>query len=202
MLLLLFFLLLKVFIFSHLHPSDPFASIFAFSILRYAYRDIRISGAAFRQPRAPARPIALLHRSFLQGSPLFSRMSTTHTSTITEVIQTLDSNQGDVADLVPFSSLLASQTSYAAVDNSGSTGGAPLRVAKNYVTALGVNLISLWNSYCNPPALWHGIRWMSTVSCSAISLDSHVNGSVRHDDMSTDLLPSFLSGWHFASYNL
>ena len=64
-------------------------------------------------------------------------------------------------ELVPLSVLLSEVGSYAAVDNSGSTGGARLRVAKGFVDAIDVNLVSLWNSNCNDPLSSASVCWAS-----------------------------------------
>lgn len=63
---------------------------------------------------------------------------------------------------VPLHILLEQSTSYAAVDNSGSTAGATLKVAQVFVDNLGVSLVSLWNSFCDRPMAREDIKWRST----------------------------------------
>lgn len=89
-------------------------------------------------------------------------MSATIT-TITTIEQVIRVNAAEEAtpELTPFSILLEG-ASYAAVDNSGSTGSAPLRVAKSFVNAIGVSQTSLWNSRCNPPVATGSVNWRST----------------------------------------
>jgi RNA:NAD 2'-phosphotransferase (TPT1/KptA family) len=83
------------------------------------------------------------------------------TTTIAEVIQ-VSSRDEEAAppELVPFSAILDG-ASFAAVDNSGSTAGAPLLVAKAFVNALGVNQVSLWNYHCSPPVPSARVVWQS-----------------------------------------
>ncbi|KAA8497451.1 hypothetical protein FVE85_1180 [Porphyridium purpureum] len=59
-------------------------------------------------------------------------------------------------------SVLMNDTGFAAVDNSDSTGGAPLLVAQRFVHSLGVHKVSLWNSTCDAPRPLREIRWIST----------------------------------------
>ena len=51
---------------------------------------------------------------------------------------------------------------FAAVDNSGSTSGAPLAVARAFADSLGVRNVSLWNSHSQAPVPREDVRWVST----------------------------------------
>lgn len=82
-------------------------------------------------------------------------------STLTEVLYEEGTQAAsDQPVALPFSTLLQRQ-SYAACDNSGSTGGATLRVAQAFVNEIQVRRVSLWNSTCNPPVPLESVGWRS-----------------------------------------
>ena len=84
--------------------------------------------------------------------------------TITEVIETTtateEGEETTVVEPEPLSARLGQ--GFAAVDNSGSTGGEPLRIAEAFTNALGVGRVSLWNSRCSPPVPRESVTWVST----------------------------------------
>jgi len=95
-------------------------------------------------------------------------MTTNTTTTLTQVIYAEEAEGANVAGApaVALGQLLAG-SSYAAVDNSGSTGGSRLSVAKAFVKALQV---SLWNSTCPPPVPLRQVQWRSTGGTSPESV--------------------------------
>ena len=102
--------------------------------------------------------------------------------TITQVIQTT-SNETTTTEPspVPLSDLLGA--GYAAVDNSGSTGGAPLRIAEAFTNSLGVARVSLWNSSCSPPVPLRNVTWRSTGGTSPHTIfepHNHVGRNTLH----------------------
>ncbi|CAB9519662.1 tRNA 2'-phosphotransferase [Seminavis robusta] len=89
--------------------------------------------------------------------------TTTNDDTASSVITVAGDDSGAVLpELVPLGTLLDAPDSYAAVDNSGSTGGVRLQNARAFVNNLGVGQVSLWNSVCMPPRPRQEIQWRST----------------------------------------
>jgi 2'-phosphotransferase len=89
-------------------------------------------------------------------------MSATRTVALTQVLynETVNQSNEEAVSHIPLGNLLG-ETSYAAVDNSGSTGGSRLQVAEAFVRALQVRQVSLWNDTCPPPAPLERIQWRS-----------------------------------------
>ena len=84
---------------------------------------------SFLSPQRKEADVPTNATFYLAYDTIDSSMSSTTTLTIDDVVQVQTACQDEgMADLVPFSTLLDGP-SFAAVDNSGSTGGAPLRVA-------------------------------------------------------------------------
>ncbi|KAJ3027237.1 UNVERIFIED_CONTAM: hypothetical protein HDU68_004194 [Siphonaria sp. JEL0065] len=87
-------------------------------------------------------------------------MATT-TVTISQVL--LNTSETEHLPFVqPLRSLLAHPSSYAAVDNSGSTAGSLLQTARRFVDVLEVSQVSLWNSTCDHAKPRARVSWRST----------------------------------------